>query len=402
MENKRRVVVTGIGVITSNGEDKETFYENSIHGVSGIKECSIFDASKLRTPYVGEIEKEIPVLSKEPGGETRFEYIVNTAIEEMFADGGLNAEDIKKLGRKAYLSFATSLAMNDSIMGFTNDSKKNKFDPGWLTDSVDFLSLIKKKCGIKGGCYTTTSACAAGTTAAGVGFDLINQGKADVVVVGGADPLTEFSCVGFHSLKSLSKSICKPFDEERDGINIGEGGAFFLFETLENAEKRNAKIYGEILGYGINNDAYHITSPDPDGSGAWASMNMALSHSGIKREQVDYVNAHGTGTKLNDSMETGVLKRFFKDQEKRVIVSSNKSMIGHCLAAAGAIELAATLLCIDRNRNMPNINLDKKMELGSGQDYITFSEEKEINYALSNSFAFAGNTASILVGRYHK
>lgn len=400
MNDERRVVVTGVGVITANGIGKEAFFSNTINGVTGIKKCSSFDASKLRTPYVGEIAADMPIQPRNPNDRGRFECIAEIAIHEMFEDSGISKEVVQAMGRKAYMSFATSLAINEKIMGFVKERAEGHFESEWLTRSPNFLNLLKQKCGVKGGCYTTTSACAAGTTAAGIGFDLIKQGKAELVIVGGVDPLTEFSCTGFHSLKSLSESVCKPFDQKRDGINIGEGGAFFVFETLERAKKRGAKIYGEILGYGINNDAYHITSPDPDGFGACASMAMAIKHSGIEKQQVDYINAHGTGTKLNDEMETRALSKFFADVDKKIEVSSNKSMIGHCLAAAGAIELAATLLSISFGKSMPNINLTEQMETGDNQEYIVHSEDRNYQYALSNSFAFAGNTASILVGKY--
>lgn len=398
LKDSRRVVVTGIGVLASNGNNKDQFYENCVNGVTGIKECTLFDANKLRTPYVGEINKEMPYQPKTSTDKERIQCIMESAIDEMMEDSCLSREYIDEMGERAYLSFASSLAANSRIMGYVYDKKKGKIDGNWLIQIPRFVSYIKEKCGINGGCYTTMSACAAGTTSAGIGYDLINQNKADLVVVGGADPLTEFSCVGFHSLKSLSKSICKPFDEERDGINIGEGGAFFIFETLESAKKRNAKIYGEILGYGINNDAYHMTSPDPNGSGARASINMALSKSNCTVQDIDYVNAHGTGTSLNDSMEAKVIKQIFDKSGKKVCVSSTKSMIGHCLAAAGSLELAATLLSIKNSTCMPTINLTSPMEECSSNNFITTGKKMSIRYAISNSFAFAGNTASILIG----
>lgn len=389
-------------MIAANGNDKEGFFQNTIDGVSGIDQCSIFDASKLRTSYVGEVKKDMPVQSEQPADKNRFQYIAETAIKEMLLDSGYTVSDIEKMGRKAYISFATSLGSNDKIMGYAKDKLDGKFNEEWLPKMPNVVSWVKNICGVKGGSYVITSACAAGTTAAGVGFDLISEGKADLVIVGGADPLTEFSCTGFHSLKSLSTSICKPFDVNRDGINIGEGGAFMVLETLESAKKRNAKIYGEVLGYGINNDAYHITSPDPNGSGAIASMGMAMKHTNLKKEDINYVNAHGTGTKLNDEMEVGALTKFFQGTEHEVFVSSNKSMIGHCLAAAGAIEMAATLLSIYNKKTMPNVSLDDKMECSKNQNYVTESQSASVRYALSNSFAFAGNAASILVGAYEE
>ena len=231
----------------------------------------------------------------------------------------------------------------------------------------------------------------------GITFDMIKNDKVDMVIAGGADQMTEFSCVGFHALKSLSNYKCKPFDKKRDGINIGEAGAFFLVEELQHALDRNAKIYGEILGYGINNDAYHITSPSPDGEGAKASMKMALKDTGVELSQIDYINAHGTGTELNDSMESKAINDLF---DHAVTVSSTKATIGHCMAASGALEFAAVLLAIKYGQVPPTLGLTDKMDECEKMDYNTELRDKNVEYAMSNSFAFAGNSASILVETY--
>lgn len=402
MSTERRVVVTGMGVITSNAMNREEFFRNSVDGVTGIKECDIFDVSKLKTTYVGQITKEMPVLQEKPNDPTRFEAIAKIALDEMFEDSGMDRDTIRQYGRRAALSLATSLASNDKVDGFVRERMEGNFNPEWIPQTPNYIPWMKKECGVRGETFVTSPACASGTVAAGIGFDLIKQGKADIVIVGGVDHLCELSCVGFNAIGALSNSICKPFDTERDGINIGEGGAFLLFETEESAKKRNAKIYGEILGYGIGNEAYHITSPEPEGNGACFSMEMALSHTDIKKNQIDLLNAHGTGTKLNDSMETNAVEKFFGDNENELTITSNKSMIGHCLAATGTIELAATLLCMDREEYMPNISITNKMELSPNKDILTEPKKGRINYALSNSFAFAGNTASILVGRFQE
>lgn len=400
MQQERRVVVTGIGVIAANGNNREEFYQNSMNGVTGIKECTIFDVSKIRTKYVGQIARELPVIQEKPTDKTRFQEIVSIALNEMFEDAGITKEDIKKYGRRASLALGVLSATNDKINGFNKDMRLGKFVPEWLTGVPNFMPWVKKEAGVLGGAYTTAPACAAGTVAAGIGFDLIKQGKADIVIVGGAEQLTQVSCNGFHSLRSLSTSICKPFDKDRDGINLGEAGTFMLFETEESARKNNRKIYGEILGYGTNNEAYHITSPDPEGHGACVTMKMAMKNTGVKPNDIDLINAHGTGTKLNDAMEVTAINRFFQNCRNNLHVSTNKSMIGHCLGGAGAVELAATLLCISREQYMPNINLDNALELDEGKEFVTEPKKARIDYALSSSFAFAGNTASILVGRY--
>ena len=394
----KRIVVSGIGVITSNGNNKEEYLNNLLNGVSGLKKCNLFDASRLKTEYVGEIENaEFPYLTENQNDKERITYIMERAIDEAFEDAKISVDEVSQYNERAYLAFATSLAANGRIMSYVRDERNGKCEPEWLTQIPSFVPWIKEKCGIKGGCYTTMSACAAGTTAAGIAYDLIQSGKADMVIAGGADPLTEFSCTGFHVLKSLSEGQCKPFDNNRDGINLGEGGAFFVIETMESAKKRGSHIYGEILGYGINNDAYHITSPSPDGVGALASMEMAMAHTEVSKDAVDYINAHGTGTSLNDKMEVDAINNFF-GKDKHLYVASNKSMIGHCLAA-GAVEMAATLLCLKNDCIAPNIRLTDKMDVSEAHDFLTEKVETKVNYALSNSYAFAGNTASILLGR---
>lgn len=395
----RRAVVTGIGVIASNGTGKREFFENSLRGKSGLKKCTLFDAGRLRTEYVGQIDESgFPYLTEKPSDKERICYIMEKALDEAFSDAGLTPEDISGYEEKAYLAFATSLASNGRMIKYISDEREGKNEPEWLVQIPSFVPWIKKRCGIKGGCYTTMAACAAGTTAAGIAYDLIRTGKADFVVCGGADPLTEFSCKGFNVLKSLSGEQCRPFDKERDGINIGEGAAFFMVETLESARKRNARIYGEILGYGINNDAYHMTSPSPAGDGAIASMNMAAAHTDIGFGDISYINAHGTGTRLNDAMEVYAISQCFGEENRDLYVSTNKSMIGHCLAAAGAIEMASALLCLKNGKITPNIRIKNKMENCEKYNFPTEPIELEFFYALSNSYAFAGNTASILLG----
>ena len=398
---EKRIVITGIGVLAANGSGKDAFFENSKHGISGLKKATLFDSTKFRTEFVGEIDNpDFPYLTNTPQEKERIIYIMEQAIEEAYEDANLTPEIVSSYKEKSYLTFATSLAANGRIIGHVKDTRNGILQSEWLTQIPSFVPWIKDKCGILGGCYVTMAACAAGTTSAGMAYDLIKSGKADLVICGGADPLTEFSCLGFNVLKSLSSSLCKPFDNDRDGINIGEGGAFFVIETLESAIQRNAKIYAEIFGYGINNDAYHITSPSPFGEGAIASMGMALSNTLITPTDITYINSHGTGTKLNDAMEIYAIENFFGETD--VYVSTNKSMIGHCLAAAGAIELASTLLTIDQDYIIPNVRLKDEMGRADSINLPTDGINKKIDFALSNSYAFAGNTASILLGKFYE
>jgi 3-oxoacyl-[acyl-carrier-protein] synthase II len=403
LDQKDRVVITGIGIITSNGKNVKEFFQNCINGISGLKKCTIFDTSNFSTEYVGEIrEKNYSYLAENLNEKERIQFLIENCVEEMMEDAQLTKEYISSLKNKAYLSFATSLGTNNKILQYTKRKAEGNIENEWLLQIAGFLPGIKELIGIEGGCYTTTTACAASTTSVGIGYELIKSKKASLVVAGGADPLSEFSYYGFNSLRALSKSVCKPFDEERDGINIGEGAGFLILESLESAKKRGAKIYAELLGYGINNDAYHITSPDPKGEGAYLSMRMACAESDDSVETIDYINAHGTGTKLNDSMELKAIQRLFQDTDKKVNVSSIKSLVGHCLAAAGIIELILTILSIDKGICVKNRNLKNEMQGYENIDLIKDNQNMAIRTALSNNFAFAGNTASILVGAYGK
>lgn len=403
IDNKDRVVITGIGIITSNGENVKEFFQNCVNGISGLKKCSIFDTSNFSTEYAGEIsKKKYPYLTENPNEKERIQFLIENCVEEMMKDGQLTKEYISSLKNKAYLSFATSLGTNNKVLQYTKRKTEGNIENEWLLQIASLLPGIKELIGIEGGCYTTTTACAASTTSVGIGYELIKSKKASLVVAGGADPLSEFSYYGFNSLRALSKSVCKPFDEERDGINIGEGAGFLILESLENAKKRGVKIYAELLGYGINNDAYHITSPDPKGEGAYLSMRMACGESNNSVENIDYINAHGTGTKLNDSMELKAIQRLFQNNNKKVNVSSIKSMVGHCLAAAGIIELILTILSIDNGICIKNSNLKNEMQGYKNIDLIKDNKNIAIRTALSNNFAFAGNTASILVSVYEQ
>lgn len=401
VSNKDRVVVTAMGVITSNGNSVNEFFHNCADGVSGLKKSTLFDATNFSTEYDGEIvNSTYPYLPKEPKGKERIQCLIEHCVSEMMEDGKLTKEYISSLKEEAYLCFATSLGTNNKLMQYTRDKEEGHENYEWLYEISNLLLNIKDVMGIEGGCYTTTTACAASTTSVGIGYELIKSGKAKVVIAGGADPLSEFSYYGFNALRALSKSVCKPFDEERDGINIGEAAGFVVLEALEHAKERGAKIYAEVLGYGINNDAYHITSPDPKGEGAYLSMKMASIESGNSVESIDYINAHGTGTKLNDSMELKAIQRLFQDTQKEVAVSSIKSMVGHCLAAAGIIEFIITISSMNQDMCISNSNLENEM---TGYDNIKLLKENsniKIRTALTNNFAFAGNTASILVSQY--
>lgn len=399
-DDRRRVVITGLSVIAGNGKDKEEFRENCGKGVSGIRRCSLFPTEKLRTPWFGQVEEPMVYESDSWDEKDRIQALMESALGQLYQDSGCSKDQMEQLGRRGCLCLGTLLAPTAKILAFAKEERQGTVQPGWLSHTVDYGSWLREKSGVKGGVYIDSAACASGTTAVGMAYDFLAHGLYDVAVAGGADPLTEVSAFGFHSLQSLSTGVCRPFDCERDGINIGEGAAFFLLETEAHARKRHAKIYGEILGYGLNNDAYHITSPDPEGEGAAASMRRALEIGKIRADQVDYINAHGTGTQVNDVMEGKAMEKVFTESEKQLAVSSTKSLVGHCMGASGAVELAALLLGMEDAWVHPMPNLENPMPLPEKIKISRKGQNRQIRFALSNSFAFAGNTASLLIGNW--
>lgn len=403
MQNKKkRIVITGMGVMTGAGENVSEFFDSLNDGISGITKCDIFNTEKLHSPYFGILKSRLPYRVEKYSDKTRVEFIINHLIKETMKDSGLTKKFIEEMMERCQLSLATSVGLNEYVIEYMNDKILNKVNPHWLNDIPEYIvKPFWNLCGIRGGYYINASACTAGTAAIGTAITQIRKNIADIVIVCGVDPLTEFSSYGFHSLQNTSHDICKPFDIDRDGLSLGEGGAMFVFEEYEHAINRNAKIYCEVYGYGIGNDAYHATSPDPTGEGACRTMEMAINDANIKACMIDYVNAHGTGTEHNDSMECVAFNKMFGNSgNKKVYVNSTKSFVGHCLAAAGTVELAATVLSVLNNRVFPNITLEDPV---NSEGNIVYLGKKgistKINYAISNSYAFAGNSASAVIGK---
>ncbi|OWR33182.1 3-oxoacyl-ACP synthase [Saccharibacillus sp. O23] len=390
MDGRRRVVVTGIAMITAAGMDKETFMKHAAEGRSGLRGTLLFPTDKLRTDYFGETPKRYAYEIQAESDESRTEQIFGDLAEELLRDAGLDAARLADLDERAIFSFATSVGTNDYMTAHVKQV---------LPDSVSRGNLHKlpPKLGIRGATFVNTSACSAGTTAIGTAFSMIRAGLADLAAAGGVDPLTEFSTYGFHSLQNLSALPCRPFDRRRDGITLGEGGALFMLEEREAALSRGARIYAEVLGYGLGNDAYHPTSPDPTGQGAYRVMRQAVRQGGIESAEVDYVNAHGTGTVINDDMEAKAIALLRPDCR----VSSTKSLTGHCLAAAGAVEAAATALALKHGSVPPTAGLDEPDFEDAPLRFVRGrAEPVRLRYALSNSFAFGGNAASLLLGAH--
>lgn len=395
---KKRIVITGIGARCSNAKSYEEFVDVLKNVVPGQSKITLFNSEKLSTSVACQIQDGLKYHDLE---DERTNKIAYEAIDELLKEKGIkklledNQEDM-------ILSYASSLSGNENMMGYIESTKDGNEENRELAYMIpNSVNKISRKIGIKGPVYTTMAACAAGTAAAGIGIDAIRNDETKVAVIGGADALTLFSTVGFHTIKSLSRGNCRPFDVDRDGINLGEASAFFIFEEYEHAKARNAKIYGEVLGYSAKNDAYHMTSPQPDGDGAYAVMKEAMRDANVEfTDEVIYINTHGTGTVANDEVELKAITRLF-DKNPNVYISSTKSITGHCLGAAGSIELAVAAACLSEQFIPGTAHTQHVLETNDNiKIVISKSKEVSVDYVVSNSFAFAGNNACIILKKY--
>lgn len=405
---KSRVIITGVGVLSPIGKGKKEFVEALLSGKSGIELIQSFDTSDYRTNKGGEIKNFNPadysdvIKGIEELGRATQLTLVTTM--EALEDSGyqITIDNCQNVGCILGSSEGETHFMDNYITAESNGS--NGEHSHQLVPKIPTAAIYQEladRLGIRGQCATIATACAAGTNAIGYAADLIRFGMADMMIAGGVDVFSRLSFSGFNALMSVTRTICKPFNQKRDGMILGEASAILILESLESALKRGAEIYAEVLAYGISNDAYHITSPDPNGGGAKRSINSALNDAEISVDQVQYINAHGTGTQSNDIMEVQVIRELFNQPPARVPVSASKAMIGHTLGAAGAIEALICVLAIKNKFLPPTINFVEAINGFEDIDFIpNEARSAEINIALSNSFAFAGNASAILIGKY--
>lgn len=404
---KRRVVVTGIGIISPIGNSIKEFTKALKEGKDGKSEITGFNTEKykLKKAAVLKTSKFYTFKCKDNHVETDpANSLALHASLEAWRDSGVpeNYYDCDRRG----IAIASSLA---SIRGKSRIHKD--ILNGKKLEDIDFNpvyengsspgGMVAKELSCLGPCVSVSTACASGSNSIGCGADMIKNNRCDIVIAGGVDPFEEMSFSGFLSLQTITKDEMRPFDENRTGIDIGEGAGIIILEELEHAKKRGAHIYAEICGYGLANDAYHATSPDPEGTAAVAAMNMAINDAAIIKEDIDYVNAHGTGTKINDKMELQAIRNLFGTHSKNVKISSTKSMHGHMLGATGSVEVIACILAICEEFIPGTIKTKKIMEEFDDLNIVVGKSIKEkIDFALSNSFGFAGNASSIVIGRY--
>ncbi len=405
----RRVVVTGVGAITSLGTGNEKNWTGLMQGKSGIDRITRFDASELPTQIAGEVRDFNPedfIDKKEIKKMDLFIQFAMGAAELAMKDSGFQVteENAERVGVLvgAGLGGLPAIERYHSAM---LEGGYRKISPFFIPMLIINLApgQISIRYGAKGPNVSSVSACATGTHSIGDAFRMIQRGDADAMIAGGAEStITPLGIAGFNVMKALStrnddpSAASRPFEKGRDGFVMAEGAGIVVLEELEAARKRGAKIYGEVCGYGLSADAYHLTAPAPGGEGAARCMKMALTTAGLNAEDVDYINAHGTSTPFNDLYETMAIKSVFGDHCRKVMVSSTKSMTGHCLGAAGGVEAVFSLLAMDRGEVPPTINYqepDPECDL----DYVPNSgRQAEVHVAMSNSFGFGGTNASLL------
>ena len=407
---KKRVVVTGIGVISPVGNTKDEFWSAIVSGKNGVGPMTSFDCKDYTSRIAGEVKDFTPhpfIPKKELRRMEKFVQFAVTAAKEAVDDSGL---DISKED-----PFRIGVLVGSGIGSLRIIEEQHKVilerGPSRITPFLIPMLIVNMASGhisimfkIKGPNSCTTTACAAGTHALGDAFRIIQKGDADMMISGGTEScITALGVGGFCALKALStrndepERASRPFDKERNGFVMAEGAGIAVLEELEHAKKRNANIYGEVIGFGMSGDAYHMTAPDPSAEGPARCMQNALEDAGIKPEQVSYINAHGTSTLLNDKVETLAIKKVFGGYAKKVPISSTKSMTGHLLGAAGGVEFAACCLAIKNDTIPPTINYenpDPECDL----DYVPNKARKaKVNIAISDSLGFGGHNATICV-----
>lgn len=410
---KKRVVITGLGCVTPVGTGKDDFWVNIKSGVSGIDKITRFDYTNYQTQIAGEVKDFTPedyISKKELKKMDRFTQFAMVASKLAVADSELDLDSVDK--NRMGTVIGTGIGGVETIEA----QHKNLLEKGNRRVSPFFIPMmignmaagqVAIEFGAKGPSTNICTACASGTNSVGDAFKIIQRGDADIMIAGGTEAaVTEFAVAGFCNMKAMStnndnpKKASRPFDKDRDGFVMGEGCGILILEELESAIKRNAKIYAEVVGYGMTSDAYHITTPAENGEGAARSMQVAINDAGINPNQIDYINAHGTSTYYNDLYETMAIKSVFGEDAKNVSISSTKSMTGHLLGASGAIEAIVCALAIKENFVPPTINLEnpgEEMDL----DYTpNKGKERTINYALSNSLGFGGHNATLVFKRY--
>ncbi len=409
----RRVVITGMGVVSPVGSTVESFWNSLKTGRHGFGVIDAFDVTPYKVKLGGQVRDFDPLAfldRKEARRMDRFVQFAMAAASMAMADSGLDVQAVGpfRVGTIIGSGIGGLLTLHDEYDKIFKIGNATRVSPLFIPMFIPNMAagMVSMAHGTQGANFSVASACATGAHSVGEAFRSIKYGHLDACIAGGTEaPITPIAYGGFTNMTALSQNpdpdtVCRPFDLERDGFVIAEGAGILVLESLELALARGAKIYAEISGYGATADAYHITSPDPEGAGAAMSMQLAMAEAGVRPDQIDYINAHGTSTPLNDKYETAAIKRAFGDSAKTVAVSSTKSMTGHLLGAAGAVEAMVCALALQDGILPPTIGYhtpDPDCDL----DYVPNTARKaDAKIALSNSLGFGGHNATLCVRRY--
>ncbi len=412
----RRVVVTGIGALTPIGNTREEYLKGLQNGISGANEITHFDASLFKTRFACEL-KEFEVTDfinrKEARRIDPFSQYALVSAKEAMEDSGLdpNSIDLDRAGVIWGSGIGGFETLESEITQFAKGNGTPRYSPFLIPRLISDIAAghISMMYGFRGVNYATVSACASSTHAIGNSFDLIRLGRQNIMITGGSEAAVTCAGIGgFNAMKALStrnddyKTASRPFDADRDGFVLGEGAGALILEEYEHAVKRGAKIYAEVCGSGATADAHHITAPHPEGLGARNVMKMALSDAKMNPEEIDYVNVHGTSTPLGDIAEVKAITKVFGDHAYNLNISSTKSMTGHLLGAAGAIEAIASIFAVQHDFVPPTINHFTDDENLNPKLNFTFNQaqERKVNAVLSNTFGFGGHNASIIVKKF--
>ncbi len=411
--NKRRIVVTGLGVMSALGLEVDKFWNNLISGKSGVSRIDRFDVGKIASRIAAQIkdfEPENYMDVKLAKRMDRFAQFAVATAQNAINDSGLKINSSNENEVGVYIGsgvggLATLEQQHERLLHKGADKVSPFIIPMMISNMA--AAQVSIMSGAKALVSTTATACAAGSNAIGDAFEIIKRGAANVMIAGGSEAaITPLGMAGFSNMQALSKrndepeKASRPFDRDRDGFVMGEGCGILILEELGHALKRNARIYCEILGYGLSGEAYHITALEESGANVSRCMKNCLVEGGIDPEEVDHINAHGTSTQLNDIVETAAIKKVFGEHAYNININSTKSMLGHCLGASGAIEAVAVVLTIGNNIIPPTINLDNPDEKCDLNYTAKVSQEREVNIALSNSMGFGGHNVTLGFKKY--
>lgn len=410
----KRCVITGMGAITPMGNDVQEFWKNIKSGVCGIDKITRFDTTEFKAKVAAEVKNFEPTLyveKKELKRNDLFSIYGVAAAHQAYESSGIKEGEVDpfRFGVIVGSGIGGLITMEEQILKM-GEKGPSKVSPLFIPMTIGNMAAgnIALRFGAKGICTDVVTACATGTNCIGEAYRNIKHGYLDMCLAGGTEAsVTPIAVAGFSNLTALSTSddplkASRPFNKERGGFVMGEGAGILMLEELEHALKRGAKIYGEVVGYGSTCDAYHITAPSPDGEGAAAAMEMAVKEAGISPEEISYINAHGTGTHHNDIGETAAIKRAFKEAAYKIPVSSTKSMTGHLLGAAGAVEAIACVFALEEGFIPPTIGLEEA-DPECDLDYVpNVGRAEKVKYALSNSLGFGGHNAVLCLKKWEE